>query len=607
MSADASAPSPHRVDYVYIVDDDDMDAACERLAACAPGGEGGGAEAEARAHTHHPPRRPPTRYSVDLLTSVLGAAGVKPKLARKVRRCCVVLWRWIDSRLEIFFSHHSSPQLSKAALRRLAAAHPPTQLPPPIIPPSLVAVATVAPRSALRTAVADAAADAATHRVSKPLLLPAPDFDAAAALVEGAIPVVVLLAGAAGSGKSTLATLLAARLGGAIVASTDALRHMSAVAASMDPGRGRDAALLAASTYDAGGVLAAWERGGGGGGSDAASAPPPPLSTDATLRGYEAQVALLQPAVDRLLAACGGVGADGGGGSGSNTLSPAAATRAAAPPPRALVIEGVHVTPDYAAAVTASHPCAVPFVIHISNEGKHRDRFAVRARSMVTVAPGRNRYVAALGRVRAIQAYLLRGAGRTAIPTVDNTSVDRSVAAMAATVLQCVKRAARGAPLTERVAGHPLCRPVAAEYAAATASLWSSKTALTLIREKRARAAAAAAVNGDWGRPGVPPPPSAPSTSASSPPPPPSDLDAADFLVVSPSRAAARRGGDSDDDDDDTYRPAFPDLPPPSPGVAARAAVARAVLAVAAAADLEGGSVSSERGSSDSERGEERR
>ena len=82
MSADTSAPPPPRVDYVYVVDDDDVDAACARLASCATGGEGGGAEAQ--AHTHHSPR-PPTRYSVDLLTSVLGAAGVKPKLARKVR------------------------------------------------------------------------------------------------------------------------------------------------------------------------------------------------------------------------------------------------------------------------------------------------------------------------------------------------------------------------------------------------------------------------------------------------------------------------------------------------------------------------------------------
>ncbi len=69
----------------------------------------------------------------------------------------------------------------------------------------------------------------------------------------------------------------------------------------------------------------------------------------------------------------------------------------------------------------------------------------VRAKYMA-LEPVQNRYVRHLRSIRAIQEYLVRRAERHAIPRVDNTNVDRSVAAIHATVFGCLRRLARVRP-----------------------------------------------------------------------------------------------------------------------------------------------------------------
>ena len=61
----------------------------------------------------------------------------------------------------------------------------------------------------------------------------------------------------------------------------------------------------------------------------------------------------------------------------------------------------------------------------------------------MALEPVQNRYVAHLRSIRAIQEYLVRRAERHAIPAVDNTNVDRSVAAIHATAFGCLRRLAR--------------------------------------------------------------------------------------------------------------------------------------------------------------------
>lgn len=89
------------------------------------------------------------------------------------------------------------------------------------------------------------------------------------------------------------------------------------------------------------------------------------------------------------------------------------------------------------------HPSIIPFMIYISNEGKHTERFAVRAKYM-TLDPTKNKYVKYISNIRAIQEYLCCRADKYLVPKVNNTNVDRSVASIHATVFSCLRRRSNG-------------------------------------------------------------------------------------------------------------------------------------------------------------------
>lgn len=101
------------------------------------------------------------------------------------------------------------------------------------------------------------------------------------------------------------------------------------------------------------------------------------------------------------------------------------------------------------------HPSIVPFMIYISNEEKHLERFAVRAKYM-TLDPAKNKYVKYIRNIRTIQEYLCKRAEKNLVPRVNNTNVDKSVAAIHATVFSCLRRRAAGDqlydPITNTVA-----------------------------------------------------------------------------------------------------------------------------------------------------------
>lgn len=54
-----------------------------------------------------------------------------------------------------------------------------------------------------------------------------------------------------------------------------------------------------------------------------------------------------------------------------------------------------------------------------------------------------NRYVKYFENIRTIQEYLVTRADKQCVPKIDNTNVDRSVAVIHATLLGCLRRAAR--------------------------------------------------------------------------------------------------------------------------------------------------------------------
>lgn len=93
-------------------------------------------------------------------------------------------------------------------------------------------------------------------------------------------------------------------------------------------------------------ALAAEQRSG------AASCKPARFDLHLPLQGYTAQSELVYAGLDALLGSC-------------------AARR------ESVVIEGVLLSMDSIMRLMAKHRTIIPFLIHISNEAKHRERFAV--------------------------------------------------------------------------------------------------------------------------------------------------------------------------------------------------------------------------------------
>jgi hypothetical protein len=85
------------------------------------------------------------------------------------------------------------------------------------------------------------------------------------------------------------------------------------------------------------------------------------------------------------------------------------------------------------------HPSIIPFMVYISSEDKHMERFAVRAKYM-TLDPAKNKYIKYIRNIRTIQEYLCKRADKHLVPKVNNTNVDRSVAAIHATVFSCLRK-----------------------------------------------------------------------------------------------------------------------------------------------------------------------
>jgi len=269
------------------------------------------------------------------------------------------------------------------------------------------------------------------------------DLRTAAALQERRTSVTILLCGTSGTGKSTLASLLAARLGITTVISTDSIRHLMRSFANPD-----QEPLLWASTYQAAAAVAR---------NPPENVNNPPCdSSKAAVQGYLTQAEAVMGHVDKLIAT--------------------AESRR-----ESLVVEGVHLSPAFATQLMRKRSSVVPFLVHISNEAKHLERFAVRAKAM-TLRPEGNRYVRHLRAIRDIQDHLCSAADTRAVPKVDNTNVDRSVAIIHAAVLGCLRRTSAGNSLIDLKTGR--CTALLEEYLGCKNATWSGSDMLELIRRK---------------------------------------------------------------------------------------------------------------------------
>ncbi|XP_057473014.1 P-loop NTPase domain-containing protein LPA1 homolog 2 isoform X1 [Actinidia eriantha] len=260
--------------------------------------------------------------------------------------------------------------------------------------------------------------------------------------------VTVLLCGTSGCGKSTLSALLGSRLGITTVISTDSIRHMmrSFVDEKQNP-------LLWASTYHAGeyldtkavaeakakkkvtklsGVSQLLPKDDASDGSTIGRSDVLRPEVDScsfelisskqmAIEGFKAQSEMVIESLDRLITAW-------------------------EERKESVVVEGVHLSLNFVMGLMKKHPSIVPFMIYITNEDKHLERFAVRAKYM-TLDPAKNKYVKYIRNIRTIQEYLCKRADKHLVPKINNTNVDKSVAAIHATVFSCLRRREAGEQL----------------------------------------------------------------------------------------------------------------------------------------------------------------
>ncbi|XP_052177138.1 P-loop NTPase domain-containing protein LPA1 homolog 1-like isoform X2 [Diospyros lotus] len=264
--------------------------------------------------------------------------------------------------------------------------------------------------------------------------------------------VTVLLCGTSGCGKSTLSALLGSRLGITTVISTDSIRHMmrSFVDEKQNP-------LLWASTYHAGeyldpeAVAAAKAKKKAKKLAAVSQLPPkddasncsivgksdsqtPEVASSSAefisprqmaIEGFKAQSEMVIDSLDRLITAW-------------------------EERKESVVVEGVHLSLNFVMNLMKKHPSIIPFMIYITNEDKHLERFAVRAKYM-TLDPAKNKYVKYIRNIRTIQDYLCKRADKHLVPKINNTNVDKSVAAIHATVFSCLRRCEAGEQLYDPV------------------------------------------------------------------------------------------------------------------------------------------------------------
>lgn len=146
-----------------------------------------------------------------------------------------------------------------------------------------------------------------------------------------------------------------------------------------------------------------------------------------------------------------------------------------------VIVEGVHLSLRSVVKLMKKHPSILPFMICIENQEKHLERFAVRAKYM-TLDPSKNKYVKYIQNIRVIQDYLVKRADKYLIPKINNTNVDRSVAAIHATILSCLRRKYRGEPFYDQTSD--TVKMVNEEYRKYSANSLSSKGMFQLLQRR---------------------------------------------------------------------------------------------------------------------------
>jgi 2-phosphoglycerate kinase len=203
------------------------------------------------------------------------------------------------------------------------------------------------------------------------------------------VPIVILIGGATGVGKSTIATQLAARLGIVRSVATDAIREV--MRAMLSP---QLMPTLHVSSFQA----------------DMALREPPTTAADPLILGFREQTAAVSVGINALI-------------------------ERAADEGTSIVIEGAHIVPGFFDVETyADRILAVPFVVGVDDEERHRSHFAARE-DAVASRPA-ERYAVGFDNIRRLQRWVRSQALSHGVPVIPNYSFDQSIAAVIDLVME---------------------------------------------------------------------------------------------------------------------------------------------------------------------------
>lgn len=250
---------------------------------------------------------------------------------------------------------------------------------------------------------------------------------------ERKIPLIILFGGTSGCGKSTLAALIASRIGITQVLSTDSVRHMlrTVIDEKSNP-------VVFSSTYHAYEGIKDTNLQG----------------EDLVIEGYQRQCKAVTDYLDNFILKC-------------------------IKRKDSLVLEGVHLTSDYIVSLMKRFDNILPFFIFISNEAKHRERFAVRAKYM-TLDKYNNKYIEYFENIRVIQKWNQESSNLYQLPTIDNTSIDRSIATIQDSIFHSLKHLYLNQKLFDKENNKSMIKlRTTKPYA------WSSKSMLKVIKTRK--------------------------------------------------------------------------------------------------------------------------
>ena len=206
-------------------------------------------------------------------------------------------------------------------------------------------------------------------------------------------PIIILISGTTGIGKSTVALTLAHRLDFRSMIGTDSIREIMRKVLSSDL-----IPELHQSSYEAGKFSKHYRS----------------SRFNSTILGYSEQVKIVTVGVEALI-------------------------KRALYEGHNMIIEGVHLSPEFLSNDILEHPNIVFVMLNLSDEIQHKNRFSLRAYNVSMRRPV-DKYYDNFEQIRIIQEYLKEQAKIVEVPIVENINRDDTVKKLTEIVTTRIKK-----------------------------------------------------------------------------------------------------------------------------------------------------------------------